>query len=111
MLIIRLVLNALAVYLTSKLLSAGVTVDSYAAALVVAVVLGLINTFIKPVLNVLTLPVTIMTLGLFTLVLDALMVMLADYFITGFSVASFLWAVLFSLVLSIISSILYKLAK
>jgi putative membrane protein len=110
MLIIRIIINALAVYATSKLLP-GILVDDFVVALTVAVVLGLINTFIKPVLLLLTLPINFLTLGLFTWVIDALMVMLADSLIPGFSIASFLWAMLFSLVLSVISSVLTRLVK
>lgn len=110
MIIIRIIVNALAVYLASKLLP-GIVIDGFVTALVVASVLGLVNTFIKPVLVILTLPINLVTLGLFTLVINALMVMLADGLIVGFSVASFLWAVLFSLVVSVISSILSKLTE
>jgi putative membrane protein len=93
------------------LLSSGVSVDNFATVVVVAVVLGVVNTFIRPILLIVTLPINFLTLGLFTLVINAFMVLLADYFVTGFSVESFTWALLFSLVLSIISSVLYKLTK
>lgn len=108
--IVRLIVNALAVYLTSRLLD-GISIDNFVTAVVVAVVLGIVNTIIKPILLLLTLPINFLTLGLFTWVINALMVLLADYVVTGFSVASFLWALLFSFVLSVISSILNKLVK
>lgn len=110
MLIIRLVVNALAVYLTSKLLP-GIMVDDFVTAIIVAIVLGLVNTFIKPVLMLFTLPINLLTLGLFTWVINALMVMLVDYFVPGFAVDSFIWAILFSFVVTTIASILNKVVK
>ncbi|MFA5776611.1 MAG: phage holin family protein [Patescibacteria group bacterium] len=108
--IIRLIINALAVYLTSNLL-AGISIDGFVTAIVVAVVLGIVNTLVKPILLLLTFPINFLTLGLFTWVINALMVVLVDYIVPGFSVSSFLWALLFSLVLSVISSILNKMIK
>ena len=72
----------------------GVQVQNFTTALFAAIVLGLINTFIKPVLSLLTLPITLITLGLFSFVLNALMFGLAAYFLAGFSVAGF-WSALF----------------
>lgn len=71
----------------------GVQVVSFSTALIAALVLGLINTFIKPVLALLTLPITLLTLGLFSFVLNALMFGLAAYFLDGFNVEGF-WAAL-----------------
>jgi len=79
----------------------GVGVDTFWVALFVAVVIGLLNALLKPFLILLTLPINLLTLGLFTLVINAAIVMLADYIILGFSIASFWWAILFALVLSI----------
>jgi len=73
-------------------------------ALILAVVLGLINMFLKPALVVLTLPVTIVTLGLFSLVLNALLILLAEKIVPGFTVSGFWTALLFSLVLSLVNS-------
>ncbi len=81
----------------------GVTVDGFTAALVAALVLGLINAILKPILILLTLPINILTLGLFTLVINATLVMLAAYIVPGFAVAGFLWALLFGVVLSLVS--------
>lgn len=72
-------------------------------ALVAAVVLGALNLFIRPILLFLTLPITILTLGLFSLVINALLVMLASYLVPGFSVAGFWTALLFALVLAIVN--------
>jgi len=91
-------LSALAIMVTAYLLP-GVRIDGFFPALVAAVVIGLINAFVKPVLILLTLPINILTLGLFTLVINAALVMLASALVPGFSVSSFLWALLFSIVL------------
>ena len=106
----KLLINAIAVFVTAKILP-GVYIDSFVTALVVAVVLGVINTFLKPVLLLLTLPVTILTLGLFTFVINALLVLLAAALVSGFQVKNLLWALLFSLVLSLVNSVLQSLVK
>jgi putative membrane protein len=84
----------------------GVHVASFTTALIVAVVLGLLNIFIKPILVILTLPVTILTLGLFLLVINALIILLCTTIVGGFSVESFWTALFFSIVLSILQSIM-----
>ncbi|WP_369992388.1 phage holin family protein [Winogradskyella sp.] len=109
-LIIRLLLNALAVFVLAHLLS-GVDVDGYLGALIVAVVLAILNLLVKPLLIIFTLPVTIMTLGLFLLVINALIILLADKLLDGFGVSSFWTALLFSILLSILQSILHSLFK
>lgn len=106
-LIISLVINALAVFVTAKIIPGVILADLY-TALITAVVLGLVNTFIKPILLLFTLPITILTLGLFSLVINALMILLVDYFVVGFEVSGFITALFFSLILSLISSILNK---
>jgi len=83
----------------------GISVESFWVALVVALVLGLINAIIKPLAVFLTLPIYVLTLGLFTFVIDALLVMLAGYVVPGFEVSSFWWALLFALILSIVNSL------
>lgn len=79
----------------------GVHVASFTSALVVALVLGIINAFLKPVLLILTLPINILTLGLFTFVLNAILILLVSKFVPGFTVDGFLWAFIFGIVLSI----------
>ena len=79
--------------------------------LLVVILLGIANSVIKPILHILTFPITIVTFGLFALVLNAFMVMLVDHFVIGFSVANFWWALAFSIVLSIVSSVLRKMGK
>ncbi len=106
--IIKFIVNGFAVYATAYLLS-GVTVSGFKVALIVALVLAALNILIKPILLILSLPVTILTLGLFTFIIDALMVILATKIVPGFNVDSFLTAVVFSVVMTILSYILHKL--
>jgi len=101
-LLIHWLVSATAVYVTANILS-GITVMSFGAAMIVAVVLGLINVFIKPLLVLLTIPTVVLTLGLFMLVINALMLMLAAWLVDGFAVSSFWWAVLGSLIISLVA--------
>ena len=101
--------SGLAIIITAYLLP-GVRVAGFFAALVTALVLGLINAFIRPVLILLTLPLNILTLGLFTLVINALLIMLAAAIVPGFSVQGFWWALLFGLVLAVINYALGTIA-
>lgn len=87
----------------------GVSVRSIGAAFMTALVLGLINAIIRPVLLIFTFPLTILTLGLFIFVLNALLVLLTSAIVPGFHVQSFGWALLFSLVFSVVSFILHRL--
>ena len=109
-LISYLLINALAIFIASYILL-GVNVDNWVTIFIVAIVLGAINAIIKPILIFLTLPLTIITLGLFTFVINALLVMLTSYLVSGFTVDNFWWALLFSLVISLISSFLSNLTK
>ena len=109
-LIIKLLLNALAVFVLANVLS-GVQVDGYASAIIVAVVLSILNLLVKPLLVVLTLPITIVTLGLFLLVINAAIILFADKLIDGFSVVNIWWAILFSILLSILQSVLHSFMK
>jgi len=109
-LLIRLLLNALAVFILANILS-GVTVDGYVGAIIVALVLSILNLLVKPILVILTLPATIFTLGLFLLVINALIILLADKLIDGFGVSSFWTALLFSVLLSLLQSLLQSLLK
>lgn len=109
MVLVNLLINALAVIISAYILP-GVKVDGLATALIVAIVLGAVNMFIKPVLVLLTLPLTILSLGLFTFVINAVLVLLVSNLVPGFKVEGFLAALLFSLVLSIIGAFLQTLA-
>jgi putative membrane protein len=108
--IIRWIISALAIAIAAYVLP-GVHVAGVVSALVLAVVLGAINTFIKPLLVILTLPLSILTLGLFMLVLNAFLIILATLIVPGFSVDGFWWALLFSIVLTIVHTILEKFNK
>ncbi|MCW5911633.1 MAG: phage holin family protein [Cyclobacteriaceae bacterium] len=109
--LIRFLLNGLAVLLTGYLLQRGVHVENYGYALLVVIVLAIANVIVKPVLVILTIPITIVTLGLFLLVINALIILLVDYFLAGFTVDGFWWALGFSLILSIFNSIITDLTK
>lgn len=102
--IIRLLVYTCAVLLTAWLLP-GVTIENFATAVMVAIALAILNTFIRPILVFLTIPVTIFTLGLFLLVINALIIMLIGKIVPGFFVEGFWWALLFSVILSIIASL------
>lgn len=108
--LISLVLNALALIITAKLVP-GFHVSSFTIALLAAIVLGLINTFIKPVLIFLTLPLNILTLGLFTFVVNAIVLWLASLIVSGLIIDSALSGILAAIVLSVVSTILSSLAK
>ena len=99
--ITRILLSAIAVGITAWLLP-GVTISAWYITIIVAVVLGIINAFIKPVVSLLSLPVNILTLGLFTFVINALMVELCAWVVNGFDVVSFGSALLFSIVLCVV---------
>lgn len=108
--LIRLLVQALAVFITAWLLS-GVSVNDMRSALIVAVLLGLMNTFVKPILAFFTLPITIITLGLFSFILNAVLILLVDHLVDGFAVANFWWAIIFGFVLSIVNWILIKIVE
>lgn len=105
--ILKIVLTAVAVLVIAHFLP-GVSVVNFTSSVIVAVVLALLRVTIKPLLIILTLPVTIVTLGLFLLVINALIIMLADNLIDGFNVSGFWVALIFSLILSVFESILYS---
>ena len=101
---ISLLLGGLAVLLSAYLIPS-VHVDSFGIALIVALVLGFLNAFVRPVLIFLTLPINILTLGLFTFVVNILILYLAAAIVPGFRFNSILSAILFSLILSLITSL------
>lgn len=109
-LILRILLSALAVVILAKILP-GIGVDSYFTAIIVAIVLSLLNFIVKPILVILTLPITILTLGLFLLIINAIIILLASRLIDGFAVDNLWWALLFSLLLSFLQAILFSLLK
>ena len=108
--LIKWLLATVAIMIAAYLLP-GVEVDGFFAALIGALVMGLINTFIRPVLVIFTLPINILTLGLFTLVINALLIILMTTIVPGFFVASFWWAMLFGVVLTIVNWFLSKMFR
>lgn len=107
--ILRLLVNGLAILITAYLIP-GVEIESPAWCVVIAAVLVLLDTIVKPFMIILTLPITIFSLGLFLLVINALVVSIASELIPGFAVSSFWSALAFSLVVAIIQSIFDTIA-
>jgi len=106
--IIHWLLSAVAIVITAYLLPANaIFVQSFFVALIVAVVLGFLNTIIRPILVILTLPIQISTLGLFTFIINALLVILTSAIVPGFYVRSFWWALIFSFVLWLVNTVLH----
>jgi len=103
-----LLINSLVIFFGAYLLE-GVSVKNYFTALGVAILLGLVNIFIKPLIVVLTLPLTVLTLGLFIWVINAWMLMLIDKLVEGFKVRNFWWALLFGLFISVLNGILFRI--
>ena len=104
-LLFRIILTAVAAFIAAKFIP-GIRVADAKTALLVALVLALLNTFLKPILVVLTIPVTIITLGLFLLVINILIVFLAAKIVPGFAVHGWVAALLFSLIVSLITYLL-----
>jgi putative membrane protein len=107
-LLFRIFITTGLVLLISRFMTT-VSVSDFTTALIVAVVLGLLNIFIKPILVLLTLPVTIITLGLFLFVINAFIILLCSKLVDGFKVDSFWTALIFSIILSVCQSIAYKI--
>jgi putative membrane protein len=107
--VVYLLIETVAVLAAAYVLP-GIAVDRLLTALVVAVVLAVLNFTVKPLLVVLTLPATILTLGLFLLVVNAAVVLIAAWLVPGFEVAGFWWAMLFSLVVSLVGGVMHALA-
>jgi putative membrane protein len=103
----RVVINAVALWVADALLDGLTLSDSTTELILVAVVFGLVNAFIKPIIQILSCPLTILTLGLFTLVINALMLMLTGWLTGGaVSTANFGWALVGALIISVISTVL-----
>ena len=103
--LIKVLFTAVAVYLAAYLLP-GVTITDIRTTIIVALVLALLNTFIKPILIILTIPITLITLGLFLLIINALMVKWAASLVSGFTVDGWWSALLVSLIVTVVSYIL-----
>ncbi|MBI2387184.1 MAG: phage holin family protein [Elusimicrobia bacterium] len=108
--ILNILVSAAAVLVTGRLLS-GVSIDGFGTAVVVAIVLGVVNAVLGPVLMALTLPINILTLGLFTFVIIGVLVMLTAALVPGFRVASFWWALAFAFVLALVNSAFHAVTR
>lgn len=108
--LIGLVLNALALLATAYIVP-GFKVDSFTTAVIAAIVIGVINTFIRPVLSYLSAPITILTLGLFSFVINAAVLYLATYFVPGFMLDGFIPAIVGGIVMAVVATVLATLAK
>jgi len=102
----KLLINTVSIFVVSYVLP-GIQVDTFLTALVVAVVLAVLNVTLKPLLILLTIPLTILTFGLFLLVVNVLVLYAAAALIDGFHIAGFWWALLFSLLVSLLNGILF----
>lgn len=109
-LLIRILLTSILVLIIARFLP-GVSIDTFATSIIVAIVLGLLNLFVKPILILFTLPITILTLGLFLLVINALIILLCSNLVNGFRVDTFWTALFFSILLSVAQSIIYKITE
>ena len=107
--IIRLLVTAAVAYGLSMMLKPHIMIDSYATSLIFVLVLGVLNAIVRPLLIILTLPITVLTLGIFLLVINILMVILAGKFVSGIHIDGFLWAFIFGILLSFLSSTLTSL--
>src|SRR6476620_3171287 len=108
--LVKILVTALAAYFAAWLLP-GVEINGASTAVIVALVLAILNAIVKPVLVILTIPITIITLCLFLLIINIIIVKLCDYLIDGFTVHGLIAALLFSLIVSFVSSILHAIAK
>lgn len=107
--LIAILINTIAVLVTGYILP-GIQMHSFWTALAVAIVLGVINAILRPIIFILTLPINILTLGLFSFVIMGLLVYLVSAIVPGFTVANFGWAILFALVVALINWFLWSLA-
>lgn len=106
-LVSRLIISSLSVFLAGWLLP-GVQIDSFTTAIGIAIVLGLLNATLKPLLILITIPITVMSLGLFLLIINAIIIGIADQWIDGLHVRSIWTAIVFSFLISTINSWLYR---
>ena len=107
----KTLITAVAIILASYVIPTGVTIDRFRTALVVALVLSVLNFFVKPLLIIITLPVTILTLGLFLFIINAIIIILAGKLVSGFQVHSLWSALLFSLLLSLFTYLLESIIQ
>lgn len=109
-LLIRLTINVLALLVVEYLVP-GFELSGYQAAIVAAIVIGVVNTFIRPILQLIALPISVLTLGVGAFLINVALLWLVALFVPGFEIASFITAVIASIVLSLVSWFLHKLAS
>ncbi|MFC1777794.1 phage holin family protein [Pseudomonadota bacterium] len=109
-LITNLLINTISIFAVSYILS-GIQIDSLVTALVVAVIMAILNVTLKPLLFIITIPITIVTFGLFLLVLNVIVLYAAEALIDGFHIAGFWWALAFSLLVSFVNGVLFGVGK
>jgi len=107
--LIKILITTVNAFILAHILP-GIKIDSFFTAIIVAVVLAVLDAFVKPLLILLTLPATILTLGLFLFVINAVIILIAENFVDGFRVESFWFALLFSILLSFFNSFVHKQA-
>ncbi len=109
-LFISLLISAITIYGIAHFLPEHIMVDSFTTAAITAAVLGLVNAFIRPVVKALTLPINFVSLGLFSLIINALMLMLVDYLVDGFAIYGpfygFLWALIMGVLISVVTGVI-----
>jgi putative membrane protein len=106
--LLQIILSSIAIYFTAWLLP-GISVTGFGTAIIVAVVLGILNIILKPILQVLSFPITVITLGLFLLVINTLIILIASWLVGGFHVENFWWALLFSVIVSIVTGLFERI--
>ena len=106
----KLLVNTLSIFTASYLLN-GVHVDSLSTALIIAIILAILNVTIKPILILITFPVTLLSFGLFLIVINVIVFRIASGLVTGFYIDGFLWALMFSVVVSVVNGILFKMSE
>lgn len=104
MFFLKILVSSFAVIITGYLLP-GVAIESFTTAIIVAFVLSFLNSFLKPIVVFLTIPVTVLTFGLFLIFINAFMILITAHFVNGFTVDGFWWAFLFSIILSVVTSL------
>lgn len=102
------IVSAMVIFSIAYIMPAGVHVTDFTTALMIAIILGIINAILKPVLLILTLPINILTLGLFTFVLNAFLILLVSNIVPGFKVDGFIWALIFGIVLSLANTVVHS---
>jgi len=110
MFLLKILVSSFAVIIAQYLIP-GVSVDGFLTAVLVAFVLAVLNAFLKPIIIVLTIPITLFTFGLFLVVINAFMVLITAHFVDGFRVDGFWWALLFSIILSLVTFVLEGINK